>query len=36
MNIIPAIDRFINKRMYHYALLINGCKFRPNGVVIPK
>ena len=24
MNIIPAIDRFINKRMYHYALLING------------
>lgn len=24
MDIIPAIDRFINKRMYHYALLING------------
>ena len=24
MNIIPAIDRFINNRLYHYSLLING------------
>ena len=24
MNIIPAIDRFINNRCYRYALLING------------